>query len=615
MPPILQLKGAAVRFDGPPLFESLDANIARGDRICLVGRNGCGKSTLMKALAGLIEIDHGERFVQPGIRIAYLPQEADFRIETTVAAHVIGGLPDPRETHRADAMISRLGLDPARSVLSLSGGEARRAALARALAGEPDVLLLDEPTNHLDLPTIEWLERTLAEYPGGLLIISHDRAFLGRVASRVFWLDRGHLRVMDDGYARFEDWQEKILDEEAEQQLRLQRFIESETDWLRKSVRARRTRNEGRKRRLEGLRAQRAAFVGPQGRARLAAETEESRSRLIIEADELRLVLPPDATGQRRTLVRNFSLRIMRGDRIGIIGPNGAGKTTLIKALLGEIAPEAGHVRVAKTVTPASFDQKRESLDPNKTLIDTLVPQGGDHVFVRGRPRHVIAHLRDFLFDDKQARNFVGSLSGGERNRLMLAKTLAQRSNLLVLDEPTNDLDMDTLDMLIDMLDQYEGTLLTVSHDRDFLDRLVNGLLVLRGDGTVEEVAGGYSDWLRQDRERRETGDDDRAKPARNQRRSPVPAEPTDRLRLPWKEAKELEELPARIEALTQLRAALNAKLADADFYARDLAGFTETTQRLHETEAAMAAAEERWLELETKREELERARRQRLGG
>jgi ATP-binding cassette subfamily F protein uup len=611
MPPILQLKDATVRFDGPPLFEGLDASIARGERICLVGRNGSGKSTLMKALSGLIEVDHGERFVQPGVRVAYLPQEADFRTDMTVAAHVIAGLPDPRETHRADATISRLGLDPARSVLNLSGGEARRTALARALAGEPDVLLLDEPTNHLDLPTIEWLERTLAEYPGGLLVISHDRAFLARVASRVFWLDRGRLRVMDDSYARFEDWQEKILEEEAEQQLRLQRFIESETDWLRKSVRARRTRNEGRKRRLEQLRAQRAAFVGPQGRARLAAETEESRSRLIIEAEDLRLVLPQDAAGQRRVLVRNFSLRILRGDRIGIIGPNGAGKTTLIKALLGEIAPESGHVRVARTVSPASFDQKREALDPNKTLIDTLVPQGGDHVFVRGRPRHVIAHLRDFLFDDKQARNLVGSLSGGERNRLMLARTLAQRSNLLVLDEPTNDLDMDTLDMLIDMLDQYEGTLITVSHDRDFLDRLVNGLLVLRGDGTVEEVAGGYSDWLRQDRER--GGDEpERTKPARAQRK---PAnEPADRLRLSWKEAKELEELPARIAALADQRAQITAELADPALYAGGPAAVAAKNQALRAAETELAAAEERWLELEAKREDLERARRERAG-
>ena len=601
-PPIIALKDATVSFGLRPLFTGLGIGIARGERACLVGRNGSGKSTLLKAMAGLIELDQGERFVQPGAAVAYLPQETPVSGDTTVARYVAEGLHDAAARHRLDAVLTRLQLDGARVLASLSGGEARRASLARTLVGEPDVLLLDEPTNHLDLPTIEWLERHLAEYSGAVLVISHDRAFLSRMSSRTLWLDRGALRVLERGYAHFEPWSDTILEEEEKTLVKLDRRIESETEWLGRSITARRKRNEGRKRRLLEMRATRAGWVGAAGRAKLAAATEDSRSRLVIEAENLSKSFA-GADGAPRALVRDFSTRIMRGDRIGIIGPNGAGKTTLVRLLTGQIEPDAGTARLAKTVNPGYFDQRRASLDPDKTLWNTLVPDGGDHVLVRGRPRHVVAYLRDFLFDEKQAKTLVGALSGGERNRLLLARTLAQPSNLLVLDEPTNDLDVDTLDLLQEVLDEYEGTLLLVSHDRDFLDRLVNGVLVLSGDGRVREYAGGYSDYLRQSAD-----GETQLRPAPGARKAAAapPSRPKP-ARMSYKETRELETLTAEIETLHAERERLEAKLADPSLYGRDRAAFDEATRRIGDVRTALASAEERWLELEMRREALSR--------
>ena len=604
-PPLLALKAATVSFGRRPLFENLDVGIGRGDRVCLVGRNGCGKSTLLKTLAGLNELDSGERFVQPGLRVAYLAQETQATAGTTIAAHVESGFPGTPEPHQVDAILSRLQLDGTRRLSELSGGEARRASLARALAAEPDILLLDEPTNHLDLPTIEWLERYLEAYPGGVLVISHDRAFLTRMSQRTLWLDRGVLRELDKGYAHFDAWSDAIIEEEEKALARLEKRIESETEWLGRSITARRKRNEGRKRRLLELRAARAAWMGPSGRAKLAAATEDSKSRLMIEAEGLTKTLPiagPDAPPQ--TIVKDFSTRIMRGDRIGIIGPNGAGKTTLVRLLTGDLEPDSGSVRIAKTIHPAYFDQRRTSLDPSKTLWQTLCPQGGDRVMVRGQSRHVVAYLRDFLFDEKQAKALVGSLSGGERNRLLLARTLAQPSNLLVLDEPTNDLDMDTLDLLQEVLDDYEGTLLIVSHDRDFLDRLVNGVFVLRGDGRIREYAGGYSDYLRQSADETAQAAPAKAPPSRAERPPSRPARPT---RLSYKETRELDLLASEIERLTAEHETLEAHLADPTLYARDRAAFDAATQRIGTVRDALAAAEERWLELEMRREALTR--------
>jgi ABC transport system ATP-binding/permease protein len=601
-PPIIALKGATISFGQRELFAALDVGVARGERACLVGRNGCGKSTLLKAMAGLIDLDAGERFVQPGARVSHLAQETPATGDTTVAQHVEAGAP-AAPLHQIEEILSRLQLDGARTLASLSGGEARRASLARALAGGPDALLLDEPTNHLDLPTIEWLERYLANYAGAVLLISHDRAFLTRVSSRTFWLDRGPLRVLDRGYGAFEPWSDTILEEEEKVLTKLDKRIESETEWLGRSITARRKRNEGRKRRLFEMRAARANWVGAAGSAKLAAATEDSRSRLVIEAEELTKSFS-GADGTPRLLVKDFSTRIMRGDRIGIIGPNGAGKTTLVRLLTGQLEPDAGTVRVAKTINPAYFDQRRASLDPAKTLWNTLVPDGGDHVLVRGRPRHVVAYLRDFLFDERQAKTLVGSLSGGERNRLLLARTLAQPSNLLVLDEPTNDLDVDTLDLLQEVLDDYEGTLLLVSHDRDFLDRLVNGTFVLLGDGRVREYAGGYSDYLIQSQ-------GDRPQPPRpriaeKEKKSPE-APRSQRARMSYKETRELETLGDEIERLTAERDALEARLADPTLYERDRAAFDEATRRIGDVRARLEAAEERWLELEMRREALAR--------
>jgi ATP-binding cassette subfamily F protein uup len=603
-PPIIALKGATITFGQRALFTGLDIGVARGERACLVGRNGTGKSTLLKAMAGLVDLDAGERFVQPGIRVSYLAQETPASGDTTVAQHVEAGAPDA-PTHEVEEILSRLQLDGTRLLASLSGGEARRASLARALAGAPDALLLDEPTNHLDLPTIEWLERYLATFTGAVLLISHDRAFLTRVTDRTFWLDRGNLRVLDKGYGSFEAWSDAILEEEEKLLAKLEKRIESETEWLGRSITARRKRNEGRKRRLLEMRAARANWVGAAGRAKLAAATEESRSRLIIEAEGLTKTFI-GADGTPRVMVKDFSTRIMRGDRIGIIGPNGAGKTTLVRLLTGQLEPDAGTVRIAKTVNPAYFDQRRASLDPTKTLWNTLVPDGGDHVLVQGRPRHVVAYLRDFLFDERQAKTLVGSLSGGERNRLLLARTLAQPSNLLVLDEPTNDLDVDTLDLLQEVLDDYEGTLLLVSHDRDFLDRLVNGTFVLLGDGRVREYAGGYSDYLIQSRGDAPVASRPRAVEKEKNEKKPEPPRP-QRARLSYKEVRELEQLGAEIETLTRERDALEAKLADPTLYERDRAAFDDATRRIGEVRARLEAAEERWLELEMRREALAR--------
>ncbi len=613
-PPVLALKDVAVSFGRAPLFEHLDAGIGRGERISLVGRNGSGKSTLLKTLAGLIEPDAGARFVQPGLRIAYLPQEASYDREVTVEAHVAAGLgarvSDVRR-HRIDAILSRLALDGSRPLSELSGGEARRASLARALVGEPDVLLLDEPTNHLDLPTIEWLERFLAAFPGGVLAISHDRAFLARLSTRTWWLDRGRLRVLERGFAHFEAWSEEILEEEARAQAKLERRIESESEWLGRSITARRKRNEGRKRRLLELRAQRAAWLGPQGRARLAAATEESRARLFIDAESIAKSWPaPDPDAPPRVILKPFSTRIMRGDRIGVIGPNGAGKTTLIRLLTGDLAPDTGKLRLAKTIRPAYFDQRRAVLDPAKTLREMLCPKGGDHVNVRGRPRHVVAYLRDFLFDDKQSKGLVGALSGGERNRLLLAITLARPSNLLALDEPTNDLDMDTLDLLQETLDEYEGTLLIVSHDRDFLDRLANGILAMKGDGTVEEYAGGYSDYLVQSGAA--SGPSVESAPLQ---KSPARADRATGLRAPrprlsYREMRELDALPAEIERLSTLRTALERGLADPSLYARDRGRFEAAMGELATTREALERAEARWLELAQREEELAAGRK-----
>lgn len=593
--PLLALQDIRVVFADQVLIAGASFALASGDRLCLVGRNGSGKSTLLRIAAGLTEADGGEVFRQPGTRIAYLEQVPDFGGAACVLDYATaGGAPE----HKAEAALDELDLSGGADPATLSGGEARKAALARVLAEEPDILLLDEPTNHLDLPSIEWLEDRLSRFRGAFVLISHDRAFLRRLAAGCLWLDRGAIRRLDRGFAAFDAWSEQIAAEEEVTARKLDRLIERETQWSREGISARRTRNQGRLRRLHAMRAERAKRVGQTGRVDLTADSGQASGSLVVEAKQITKVWPqPD--GSARVAIRDFSTRIMRGDKIGLIGPNGAGKTTLLKILTGALAPDSGTIRLGTNLTSVYIDQSRASLDPEATLWQTLCEGGGDQVMVRGQPRHVVSYLRDFLFRESQARQPVKALSGGEQCRLLLARALAKPSNLLILDEPTNDLDMDTLDLLQEMLADYDGTLLLVSHDRDFLDRVVTSVIALDGEGAGLEYPGGYSDYLRQRAEKQ------------NERsaRAPSPEGKSGRAKtqskLSYKDARALDELQTRMPELEAEIADLEHRLADPGLYARDPELFHQTTARHDALKADLAAAGERWLELEMKREAL----------
>ncbi len=476
-PPLVQLKNIALTFGGTPLLEGVELSVSAGERVALVGRNGSGKSTLLRIAAGLIEPDRGTRFVQPGATVRYLPQEPDFAGAASVLDYVEAGLGPGDDHHRASALLGELGLGGGEDPAQLSGGEARRAALARELAPAPDILLLDEPTNHLDLPTIEWLERTLAGMRTALVVISHDRRFLANLTRATVWLDRGATRRIERGFAAFEAWRDEVLAEEESAQHKLDRKIVAEEHWLRFGVTARRRRNVRRLGALQALRQARRDYRASAGKATLAAAEAEASGALVIEADRIAKAF------DGRALVANFTTRVRRGDRIGIVGPNGTGKTTLINLLTGALAPDAGTVRLGANLAVATLDQRRESLDPAATVAETLTGGRGDTITVGTERRHVIGYMKDFLFAPEQARTPLSALSGGERGRLMLARALAKPSNLLVLDEPTNDLDLETLDVLEEMLGDYAGTILLISHDRDFLDRVVNAVIVPEGGG------------------------------------------------------------------------------------------------------------------------------------
>jgi ATP-binding cassette subfamily F protein uup len=591
-PPIAALKNARLGFGGRPLFADVSFGIGRGERVALVGANGSGKSTILKALAGLVDLDTGARFVQPGLAIGCLAQEPDItgfhRLADFIAA-------DGAPAHRVEALLDRLGLDGARNPAELSGGEGRRATLGRALAGEPELLLLDEPTNHLDLPTIEWLEEMLLGFRGAVMFISHDRAFLTRLATRVLWLDRGRLHELDAGFGKFEAWSQDLIEREAREAERLEKRIETETYWYNRGITARRSRNEGRRRRLQALRAERAQRIVRPGRAKLAAEAAPAGGQLVIEAIDL---------GKRfsnSTVLQDFSTRIQRGDRIGIVGANGVGKTTLLKVLLGELPPDSGSLRHGTNLIPAYFDQRRAPLAEDATLWQTLAPGGGDSIMVRGVQKHVVGYLREFLFDERQALMPVSRLSGGERARLLLARLFAQPSNLLIMDEPTNDLDLETLDLLEEVLADYDGTVLLVSHDRDFLDRLVTSVIVMEGDGRTIEHAGGYSDLPRRERPKPPA----LAKPRATATGRPV--KNRSAVRLTYNEQRDLDRLPAEIDRLTAAAATLEAELADPAIYGPDRTRYEEVAARHARAKQALHTAEERWLELEAKREAAER--------
>ena len=612
-PPLVQLKDVRLALGHQVLAEHVDLALARGERACLVGRNGSGKSTLLRALAGELDLDQGEIFVQPGARRAYLPQQPDLPPKQTIHDFVAAGLPEDvaDERHRVDAVMARLDLEGARTLGTLSGGEGRRAALARTLVAEPDLLLLDEPTNHLDLPTIEWLEDELKRFDGALLLVSHDRAFLRAVSTVTLWLDRGTLRRLDKGFGHYDAWADEVAAEEAEAMRRLDKKIKREEHWEHRGVTARRKRNVRRLAELNELRQTRAEMLKAQpGELNLAVAEAERSGKTVIEAEHLTKRFTRD-DGTPVEIVRDFSTRIRKGDRIGVVGPNGAGKTTLIQMLTGDLTPDGGSVRHGTNLQPVYFDQRRESLDPEKSLWDTLCPGGGDSVMVGGRQRHVVAYLKDFLFSEGQVRQPVKALSGGETNRLLLAKLFARSSNLIVMDEPTNDLDVETLDLLIEVLGDYDGTLLLVSHDRDFLDKTVTSVVVMEGDGRVEEFPGGYSDTLAKRRGAKggaQVGGKAKAdKKAGKNAAGKTEQKPRSSSagKLSYKEQRELAELPEKIEKLEAAIAQLQDKLADPGFYQRDPDGFQKATDELTRAQQALDKAETRWLELSERQEAL----------
>ena len=593
--PILALKDVRLA-DGPlMLFDGVDLALDTRVRACLVGRNGAGKSTLLRILAGEIAPDDGERNLAVGTRIAYVPQEPPIIGETLLDHAIAGGA----EAHRAEAALADFGLDPAKSTQGLSGGEARRAALARAFAEDADVLLLDEPTNHLDILAIETLEAELSASRAAALIVSHDRAFLERVTRRCFWLEYRQVKRLDEGFAAFDACEEKIVAAEAEEARRLNRYIEREQHWMARGVTGRRARNEGRRRRLDSLRQERTdRLKDTRSELSMGIAASGASGKRVVDAKGL------SKSFGDRALLKTFSTRILRGDRVAVVGPNGAGKTTLVKILLGEIAPDAGEVVLGTNLEVNYIDQARGALSPELTLRDVLLPQGGDQVMVRGVPKHVNAYAKDFLFTEAQLRQPVKSLSGGERNRLLLARALARPANVMVLDEPTNDLDMDTLDLLEDLLADFEGTLILVSHDRDFIDRLATSTSGLDGTGRAVETPGGWQDFVSQNpgffAPPRLTAPAP-AKPA-----PPPRAEPKAAAKLSYKDQRRLGELETLIEGAPARISALETELANPDLYVRDPARFKRLSETLEAVRTQLASDEEEWLDLEGRREALE---------
>ena len=604
LPPLLTLTDIRLTFGGDPVFADLSCAVHPGERVALVGRNGSGKSTLMKVMAGIVEADAGERFVQPGMKLGWLPQDPSFDGFATLADYVAADLPET-ERWRAEMEMEGLGVLAEADPAAASGGERRRAALARARAGDPDLLLLDEPTNHLDIAAIAWLEERLASLRAAQVIVSHDRAFLRALTRVTLWVDRGKVRRLDRGFAHFEDWRDKQLEEEAAQAHKLDRFIKQEAVWAVEGISARRKRNMGRVRRLADLREARASARKVTGTAAMALEAGPASGKRVIEAEGV-----CKSFGDR-TVIRDFDIKIGRGDRIAFVGPNGAGKTTLLRLLLGDLPPDAGEVRLGANLSVAVFDQTRAQLDPEASLWDSLTMDPGmrvsgasDQVMVRGRPKHVVGYLKDFLFDERQARGPVKALSGGERARLLLARIMARESNLLVLDEPTNDLDLETLDLLQELVADYAGTVLLVSHDRDFLDRTATQTVVLERDGRATVYAGGWSDMLvqRGDVPVRASPTPAAVPASRPTERASAP-QPTRARGLSFIEEKRLAALPDEIARLEDDIAKLEALLADAELYARDPARFDKASRALSQRRTALAEAEEAWLELETRRE------------
>ncbi len=596
--PIYTLREISLTFGVRPLFTSVSLNICRGDKICLIGRNGSGKSTLLKIISGVLEPDNGEIFIQPATKVSYMEQESDFSKFQTLREAVLSGLEEKdreKEAYKADIWIKKFAIDENLSPLTASGGEVKKAALAKALISEPDILLLDEPTNHLDITTIEKLEEIIKNFAGAVVVISHDRSFLTHISNASLWLDRGIIHANNKGFEAFEAWQEAILNQEIIKEKYLNKKIEEETEWLHKGVTARRRRNQGRLRRLQQLRLERREQVKKIGSVDMEITEAAVRSKLVLEVKHI-----SKSFGDRE-IVRDFSLRMLKGNRIGIVGPNGSGKTTLIRLLTENLAPDSGFVRLGKNLEMVYMDQKRAALDPSKTLWRTLCDKG-DHIFVRGHYRHVVAYLKDFLFTAEQAQSPVSCLSGGEKNRLLLALSLAQPSNFLVLDEPTNDLDMDTLDLLQEVLDEYEGTILLVSHDRDFLNKITTSMLYMKGDGTVLEHIGTYEELYQKyiaNASKEKTISKPKVKEEKIVKTQNKPS------RLSYKDQRLYEVLPQEIEELENEIAKTEQKLSDPNLYTTNPDEFYRLTETLATLKQSKDEKETKWLEIDMLKESM----------
>ncbi len=616
-PLLLSVKDATVRFQKTPLFENLSFNIHERSRIALVGKNGAGKSTLMNIITGVRELDEGTRWQEQAISFGYLHQDITPKEGQSVFEYIFEEIQgEERELHqyKVDIVAQALHLNTNDQMTRLSGGQVRRAGLARVLVEEPDILLLDEPTNHLDLEAIEWLEGYLRNYRGTILCISHDRTFLANVTTQVFWLDRGTLKVAPRGFAHFEEWSAMLLEQEERELKNRKSIVAQEVAWANKGVKARRKRNVRRvelvKEMRDKLKADQSSYKRASTKIKLEPpKNDEATSKIVTEFYGVHKKFD-DGHGDVKNILDGFNLRIRHGDRIGVLGKNGSGKTTFLKMLIGEMEPDQGRVKRKKELKFSYFDQKRRDLKPEVSLRKTLVPSGGDYIKVMGKERHVCGYLKDFLFDPADAHIQVSTLSGGQKNRLMLAKILANPGTCLILDEPTNDLDMDTLDMLEETLMNYEGTLIVVSHDRDFLDQTVTQILAFEGDAQVERVIGGYSDYLaiKKGQEppkiKKATKPEKETKEPKSKTLSKAPKPKTPAVKLSYKLQRELDKIPAQIEKLEVEKAELSEKMADTDFYTKDQEGFFEATKRLERVGQKLALHEERWLELEAMREE-----------
>ena len=601
--PLLQLSKISLTFGGDPVFDNLDVVVQTGDRVALVGRNGSGKSTLLKVMAGLVEADAGDRVIPPGVSVGYMEQDPDMAGFATLGDFAASRL-GPAEAYKVDMVAENLKFDPTRDVNVASGGERRRAALAKLMAEEPELMLLDEPTNHLDIEAIRWLESELKQTRKAYVLISHDRAFLRELTRATLWVDRGKVLRNEQGFGAFEAWRDKVWEEEDTQRHKMDRRIKSEARWAVEGISARRKRNQGRVRALQDLRSERAAMIKRQGTAAMALETGPKSGRKVIEAENLTKVY------DHKKIVQNFSIRVLRGDRVAFVGPNGVGKTTVLKMLMQEELPDTGRVTHGTNLVPAIFDQSRAQLDGDKTLWESLTSDPGmrvsgkaDQILVRGQPKHVVGYLKEFLFADAQARAPVRSLSGGEKARLLLAKLMARESNLLVLDEPTNDLDVESLDLLQELLDDYDGTVLLVSHDRDFLDRVATTTIAMEGQGRATVYAGGWSDYQEQRKEDQfleAAKVVEKQKPEKAPKSNNIAPKPGG---LSFTEKHRLEALPAEIERLEAEIAKLSELLSDPEFFTKEPIKFKKATEMLTERQEKLSYAEEEWLLLEEKAE------------